>query len=295
MVTATGGDRSSGAKMQPWTVVVLVTAAVTGVGGQREQDLDAGDTTVLKNIKSPDDIESISDWKAQCNAMAGQEAIDDIDRARKELVPCITNIIDINKLQSEINISIPRGELDLVFKKYCKKREAILNCTEDFFSKLEVCLTEQQQQDLNVTRRALNAGIDFICHKEGDRIALFMAEKGEDCVKEHIDDIKECVKERVPDHKNFSTNVNNIQISSFTISGENCEKVNAMHGCVVKYTELCDDPTPSNILDSLITQVLKVTPCFQKSGAPPAGLLHHLLPHLLILLAAALTAANILL
>lgn len=67
-----------------------------------------------------------------------------------------------------------------------------------------------------------------------------------------------------------------------------------MHGCVVKYTEKCDDPTPSNILDSLITQMLKVTPCLQTSSAPSTGILH-LLPHLLTLMAAALMAANILL
>lgn len=67
-----------------------------------------------------------------------------------------------------------------------------------------------------------------------------------------------------------------------------------MHGCVVKYTEMCDDPTPSNILDSLITQMLKVTPCLQTSSAPSTGVLL-LLPHLLILMAAALMAANILL
>ena len=73
-------------------------------------------------------------------------------------------------------------------------------------------------------------------------------------------------------------------------------KVNAMHQCVVEWTEKCEDSTPANILDSLITQMLKVTPCKQTSGATTLfASAHDLLPRMLTLFAAALTAANILL
>lgn len=52
-----------------------------------------------------------------------------------------------------------------------RKRADLMKCIENLFSSIEVCMTEEQQQDLNVTRRAIDAGIDFICHKEGDHIA----------------------------------------------------------------------------------------------------------------------------
>ncbi|KAK4316051.1 hypothetical protein Pmani_012756 [Petrolisthes manimaculis] len=285
--------------MDRWIVFLaafVVVVSVSGTNGNLQIDqLDAGDVTTLrKNISRPEDVQAVADWKEQCRATAGQEALDNIDEARQELVPCITKIIKMDKLMHEINISSPRGELDVVFKKYCKKRAAMVMCIENFFSSIEVCLTDKQKEDLNVTRRAIDAGIDFICYKEGDHIALFMAEQGKECVEAHMDSIGKCIGERVPDIKNSTNNPNSIDMASLAISEESCKKLNAMHGCVVKYTELCDDPTPSNILDSLITQMLKVTPCWQTSSASPAGVLHFL-PHLLTLMTAALMAANILL
>lgn len=44
-------------------------------------------------------------------------------------------------------------------------------CAEDVFAKLERCTNEQEKQDLGVVRKAIDAGIDFVCHNDGDRIA----------------------------------------------------------------------------------------------------------------------------
>ena len=37
--------------------------------------------------------------------------------------------------------------------------------------KYRQCMTEDQLVGVNVTRRAINAAIDFTCHDDGDRIA----------------------------------------------------------------------------------------------------------------------------
>ena len=77
-----------------------------------------------------------------------------------------------------------------------------------------------------------------------------------------------------------------------------------IHGCIVKATVKCKDPTPANVLDSLFIQMRSVTPCpYEESesvlnatgNAPSSFHLSHFLPHILTLLSAALTAANILL
>lgn len=39
--------------------------------------------------------------------------------------------------------------------------------------------------------------------------------------------------------------------------------LNSIHVCIVQETTKCSDPTPANILDALIIQILKVTPCWQ--------------------------------
>ncbi|XP_068226840.1 27 kDa glycoprotein-like isoform X2 [Palaemon carinicauda] len=252
--------------------------------------------TFPPDITGPDDIEQIGDWKDRCRTRVGEQAVKDIEESQKNILPCITKIIKWDKLQHEINKSIPNGQLDLVFKKYCGRRESLMQCVEDMFAKLDVCMDEQERHDLNITRAAIDAGLDFVCYKDGDRIALFMGEKGGECVKSQRDNIQNCIEEKVPKVKEIEDDPFSISINELTINEENCKKVNTMHQCIVEWTEKCEDSTPSNILDSLIVQILKVTPCRQTSGATTLfASAHELLPRMLTLFAAALTAANILL
>ncbi|XP_042217752.1 27 kDa glycoprotein-like [Homarus americanus] len=283
-----------GLKGSACTIVVMLV--LTGIGSQK---LDLGDSSVLTkyNIKNPDDVKQIADWGERCRLNVGQDAVDDIKESFSNLTLCIGQHINMNKLRHEINSSIPRGELDLVFKKYCGRRDPLMGCVEDASAKIERCASEPEQRDLSIIMKAIHAGIDFVCHNDGDRIALFMAEMGEDCIKNQMDNITECIKEEVPEIKDAAKN-HMKSYENFALDEENCKKVNSMHHCVVKNTMKCSDPTPSNILDSLITQVLKVTPCWQTSSAyQGTGMspTQYLLPHVLTLLAAALTAANILL
>ncbi|XP_045600946.1 27 kDa glycoprotein [Procambarus clarkii] len=275
-------------------VCVVVMFALTGIVGQQ---LNLGDAAnFAENIESPDDVPQIADWKERCRATVGEDAVNDIEESGSNLGDCVGRQINWSKLQVEINRSIPRGELDLVFKKYCGRRDRLMACAEALFTKLERCMNERELRDLNITRKAIDAGIDFICHNDGDKIALFMAEEGEECINSQKDKIQSCIEEKVPDLEETQSDPLSIGINDLVINEENCKKVNAMHQCVVKYTEQCEDPTPSNILDSLIMQILKVTPCWQTSSAPTfMSPTQYLLPHLLTLLAAALTAANILL
>ncbi|MPC12136.1 27 kDa hemolymph glycoprotein-like [Portunus trituberculatus] len=269
-------------------MVVLGNVGVVPVVGQKgdPQNLPFNNATKTQ----------VSEWLDRCNATAGEGAVKDIKNSVGELMECVQKHINFNKLEEEVNASIARGELDVVFKKYCKRRSRLMACAEDMFTKVERCADEKQKQDLNITRRVIHAGIDFVCHNDGDRIALFMAEKGQECLKNHSKNIEECIEEKVPRIKDYKNNSDGVDITTFTIDEENCKNLQGVQECVVKHTSKCDDETPANILGSLMTQMLKVTPCSQANGASTL-LSHtqHLLPHLLTLLAAALTAANLLL
>uniref|UniRef100_A0A0P4W5V1 Uncharacterized protein n=1 Tax=Scylla olivacea TaxID=85551 RepID=A0A0P4W5V1_SCYOL len=269
-------------------LVVLGYLAVMPVVGQH---LDNGNLPLDEVAKT-----HVSTWLERCNATAGDEAVEDIKNSVGELMECVQKHINFNKLEEEVKVSIVKGELDVVFKKYCKRRSRLMACAEDVFTKVERCADEKQKQDLNITRRVIDAGIDFVCHNDGDRIALFMAEKGEECLKNHSKNIEECIEDKIPRIKEYKNDHDGIDITTFTINEENCKNLYGIQDCVVKHTSKCDDETPANILGSLISQMLKVTPCSQTNSASTL-LSHtqHLLPHLLTLLAAALTAANILL
>ncbi|XP_042857311.1 27 kDa glycoprotein-like [Penaeus japonicus] len=281
--------------MRSWCMV-LVVSLLSGAGGKQLDSEDGSTILTNQNINSPDDVKQIVDFKETCRKNVGEDAVEAIEKSQQDLLPCFSSIIDMDKLRHEINRSIPRGELDLVFKKYCGRRESLMACVEDMFTSLERCMNDQERKDLQIARKAIDAGIDFVCHKDGDRIALFMAEKGEECLVSQKDNIKECVEEKIPEVKEAEQDINFISPETFTINEANCKKLNAMHQCVVKHTEKCEDPTPANILDSLIIQVLKVTPCWQTSGAETvASQSQYILSDTLTLIAAALTAANILL
>ena len=53
----------------------------------------------------------------------------------------------------------------------CRKREELLACVEEVVEDVKPCLNDRQLEDLNVTKDAVDAGIDFVCHENGDRIA----------------------------------------------------------------------------------------------------------------------------
>lgn len=254
--------------------LLVFSVFLTGVRSQSDS-LDFGDpSSVLSNtdkdlaikkfrdIKNPDDIPQIKDWKNKCEEKHGAETVKEIEEAPNELVKCVLEYVKPHKLQVEVNKSMATGNLDRLFKKYCGYRNNILSCVDTMLDKLRTCMTPQQLTDVNVTRQAVDAAIDFTCHDDGDRIALFMAEKGVECLKEHRESIQACMKERVPQLQQTMDDPDSLDLDSVVINEEQCGKINSMHQCVVQETTKCSDPTPANILDALITQMLKVTPCW---------------------------------
>merc|ERR1711874_214367 len=133
---------------------------------------------------------------------------------------------------------------------------------------------------------------DFTCHNDGDRIALFMGNKGQECLDEQKYNIRECFMDSVPETREVEqAGATSLNPNMFTINEENCKNVLAFQTCIVKNTENCTDDTPSNILESLLTQMIKVTPCWQTSqeasltGLSP-GPPHTMMSHALTLLTA---------
>lgn len=77
--------------------------------------------------------------------------------------------------------------------RYCRKRTIAIDCLKNFTQKLEPCLEakeiEGEQTFVNIFKNLL----DFVCHKDGDQIALFIAEKGPECFNDKKDKIIQCL------------------------------------------------------------------------------------------------------
>jgi len=211
-------------------------------------------------------------FEDRCLKIGGQEALDQWLKSQEELVFCVMQNFDVTKIQSEVAAKEKTGDLDLVFKKYCgtpvnKTRP----CLKDFLKASRRCLKTEDKPSLDITLRMIDSAIDFMCQNDGDRIALFMSENGWDCVQDHREDIMKCVNSSVPElfNENIKQKYSNIHMLIY--SPENCRRGEAIRVCVENSLLKCKDPTPSNVVNSLLLSMQKATPCKGSSASYTAA------------------------
>lgn len=50
-----------------------------------------------------------------------------------------------------------------------------------------------------------------------------MADKGQECLKNHSKDIQKCLEDKIPETKDLKDSPDTINIAKFTLSEENCK------------------------------------------------------------------------
>lgn len=105
---------------------------------------------------------------------------------------CISDLVDVETLQEEIEKAQPNGELDTVFNKYCRKRTTAIDCMKNLTAAIEPCLSTEEQTHKKTFVNIFTNVLNFVCHKDGDQIALFIAEKGPDCLSSKKDELTRC-------------------------------------------------------------------------------------------------------
>lgn len=61
--------------------------------------------------------------------------------------------------------------MDEVFGKYCARTPAFKNCVKSFIDTLKECLEEGEKTTLNNVLDLLKRLGEFVCYKDGDRLA----------------------------------------------------------------------------------------------------------------------------
>jgi len=180
--------------------------------------------------------------------------------AKKEFDFCVRSLIDISELKKEINEAKPKGDVDTVFKKYCRKSPDFKECVLNFTSTIEECLDEGEKDSKNILQNVTEALLSFVCSDEGDRIALFYSEGGPDCLMDKKEAIQHCL------NTSFSKYMPNNEQSlsglpSFKFEEDQCKSMIGLQSCVVAELKKCGEPTPANIVESLFEFVRRSTPC----------------------------------
>lgn len=197
---------------------------------------------------------------------AGSQAFDDIASGITVLTERLHNTVNFTAMQKEIEDASPRGELDVVFNKYCEKRTDAIESFEVFSAKLLPCLDKDEQESQAVIKRIIQSLLDFVCHKEGDQIALFIAEEGRECLESQSNNIQECLKSAISTFFNNSDiydNTNN-QIKSlpkFVVGETQCGDIQILESCIVRHLEHCTKITPANLIESMFNFIRNETVC----------------------------------
>jgi len=210
-------------------------------------------------------------WEERCLSVGGDAVLADFLSEQEHLIYCMMEQFNTEIIQHEIETKKHTGDLDEVFKRYCSENVPVArNCLKKFLSVSSHCLLEEDRPGLNITLAMLDQAINFTCHSDGDRIALFMSEEGVECVSQNKNQLISCVKKAVPEFfaPKYHRRKNINELHFYVFQQENCRKGDAIIDCVEKSLLTCDDPTPSNLLHGLLTSMRSVTPCSTSAAVP---------------------------
>ncbi|XP_058835785.1 27 kDa hemolymph protein-like [Topomyia yanbarensis] len=218
----------------------------------------------LQNLSMPNFDEIESALKEKCVKAGGSEAsYEQVKQGATDLANCIKGLVDVDQFRREVEEAKPTGDLDTVFNKYCRKRNTLLECVNTFSNTIDPCLDEEEERHKSYGVDVFKNLLNFVCHKDGDQIALFIAEKGPECFLEQKDDLIKCINDT------FSGYLTDVDMSTTTvpklvIGPKQCEDFTKLQNCLVRELEQCEESTPANLVESLFRFIRKGSPCDPK-------------------------------
>uniref|UniRef100_A0A2A4J1E9 27 kDa hemolymph protein n=1 Tax=Heliothis virescens TaxID=7102 RepID=A0A2A4J1E9_HELVI len=192
--------------------------------------------------------------REQCKKNNAEDKVDQVENVGKNFVDCVKGLFDMETLKKEIEEAKPNGALDEVFKKYCAKTPELKSCIYNLLDGVTPCVDSNIREQINSAKNGTDQFIDFVCYKDGDRIALFIAEGGPQCFQSKANEIRACAD-------NIRQGFSSIEEAKALTLAQKCGKFDELSTCVVNKLEGCETPTPANMAESLFRFVRKGSPC----------------------------------
>lgn len=116
---------------------------------------------------------------------------------------------------------------------------------------------------MNIVHGLLN----FVCHKDGDQIALFIAEEGPECFADQKDALIDCVNGTMSGYlRDDSAPAASEGLPKLVMGKKQCDEMSSLQECMVQALEGCKESTPANLVESLFKFVRRETPCANITG-----------------------------
>lgn len=216
----------------------------------------------FQNVSLPslEDIQRIV--KDKCSRVAGSDAAyEQAEQSGQKLSECLKDLIDFSDLQSEIKEAKPTGDLDTVFNKYCRRRSTAIECINTFSNDVDVCLENDEKESKRILVNIVHGLLNFVCHKDGDQIALFIAEEGPECFEEQKQPLIDCFNSTMRGYLDEPTPQASEGIPKLVMGKKQCDDMDNLRDCFVRVLEDCKESTPANLVESLFKFVRRETPC----------------------------------
>ncbi|XP_060527628.1 27 kDa hemolymph protein-like isoform X2 [Cylas formicarius] len=220
-----------------WFIVVIFTSAVLCF----EYDKN--------NISALDDVVAI---KQKCNKHGKDDSYERLTEAIEKTMTCIDEIVHFESVNAEFEKARKTGSLDELFGKYCTRRPEFRKCLSMTTDVAEECLLQNERESLSDMGKWVEQITEFACFKNGDRIAMFVAEGGIDCLISRTRDILNCINDTLKfGEVHFDTT--DIDIPNMSINKEKCRDFTKIQECIVQDLEKnCIKHTSANMVDSLL-------------------------------------------
>lgn len=151
--------------------------------------------------------------------------------------------------------------------RYCRNRTIAIDCLKQFTNSAKSCLIGDEIDVINTFVKIFTNLLNFVCYKDGDQIALFIAEKGPECFKEQKDNLIDCFnstfRKYLPEEMPTTSDTNTLPTSlpQFVLGDEQCSDMDKLQTCVVSKLEECQESTPANLVDAMFKFVRNETVC----------------------------------
>lgn len=195
--------------------------------------------------------------KDNCDKNGGEGTYDKVVSAGEEMKKFIEDHFDVDEIAKEIEKSGKAGEMDEVFKKYCDLRAKSIDQIHKVVETVTNCVDKEERaiftRVLNITESLIN----FACDKDGERVALFIAEDGLKCMGDKAEELKKCGTDVVGDKLPTTFD----KIPKLEVTKEGCDNYKKFQTCAVKSLATCEKDMPSEILDALFNYMYELSSC----------------------------------
>ncbi|KAL1502045.1 hypothetical protein ABEB36_007249 [Hypothenemus hampei] len=220
--------------------------------------LNSNESLVNKDAVNFTKMEEI--FNEKCKEHDAEGTLDEIKNSNIQL--CLRSYVDEAKIKNELEVAKHNGTIDEVFDKYCKKWPNVYGCLNNTLTSVRKCLSTNESKSFDKSLDIIHEMQQFICFKEGDRLALFYSEGGVSCMEMQQEELKKCVNTTILNQKLDEEML--VSTLPLIFEEQDCTTFEEFRQCVRTAFEKCPDTTPANVVDAAFKFLKKQTACQKK-------------------------------